>query len=939
MHLASRVMGAVACLSIAVLPACRFHSGENMLFDGAYPVAYIKRSIDQVPERGTNIAEYSAGADLFIRDLSDSSSPEINITGELTRGFGDVRDPTASFDGSRLAFSLRCSSRSAPSCRGEQSWNIWEYEVASGNLRRVIADRDLAREGDDISPVYLPDGQIAFSSNRQAGFKSSPGYDVIDPVSGLKVVNLHVMPADGSRVTQVTYSQSVDLDASIMADGSLLFSRLENNEAGGEVGIYRIFPDGSGLRQVAGPRRGNLAYWRARELESGEVIATVSPLSGTWDAGALHYVSSGVHRSATLQTIPVGDVVSEVGRFGSAFPVIDGGQDMLVTYSRFKRKEGNLTDPTPPAKAAEEPPQFGLYLLSADNRALRPLLLPNDRTSIYQPVALNPRARPPVVQQGPRVSPGLFKNGELMGVIDVLSVYDTDDSQIMGNLALTDAERINAFIPQMSPRSGADPRQTVADIRLLKDPAYRTAVQRAARFVRVVESLPLPEGINQDLIGETDMPPVRLLGYAPVEPDGSVRLKVPANTPLAITVLDQKGRAFAPHLGWFNLVPNELIQCNGCHEPNNVPPINAAPIAGFHPNTSLRNTFGQLVTDPFTGQPAVAQSGETMAQTRTRADVTAYELKPDIEFVDVWTADGVISQVDGNPRVRDSSFSIRQGQLTTPEPVDGWVNYAEHVQPIWDKACTSCHNSNTATNAGLDLRSRPGGVFSRAMSYNELMRGEPYFNAEGFPEFDELNGRRQLRYKPAYVVPGKARASYLVEKIFDEELFATRALPANQTLHANRLSPAEKKLVVEWIDMGAAYWNQVLDSNGNVRPIPVGLDKDVFTGTVWKMLDDRCSECHRPYGHRGAVNESFVASAFVLPGQSADPAEVLFDMDFRMTANMVTDTQSPANSLLLRAPSSTPAHFNSASGSYILPAGGADYTAIFNWIQNAATVP
>ena len=34
-----------------------------------------------------------------------------------------------------------------------------------------------------------------------------------------------------------------------------------------------------------------------------------------------------------------------------------------------------------------------------------------------------------------------------------------------------------------------------------------------------------------------------IIGYVPVQPDGSVRVKVPANVPLAISVLDKAGQA------------------------------------------------------------------------------------------------------------------------------------------------------------------------------------------------------------------------------------------------------------------------------------------------------------------------------------------------------------------------------------------------------------
>ena len=58
-----------------------------------------------------------------------------------------------------------------------------------------------------------------------------------------------------------------------------------------------------------------------------------------------------------------------------------------------------------------------------------------------------------------------------------------------------------------------------------------------------------------------------IVGYVPVQPDGSVRVKVPANVPLAISVLDREGRRITRrHQTWLQLRAGETINCNGCHD-------------------------------------------------------------------------------------------------------------------------------------------------------------------------------------------------------------------------------------------------------------------------------------------------------------------------------------------------------------------------------------
>ncbi len=60
-----------------------------------------------------------------------------------------------------------------------------------------------------------------------------------------------------------------------------------------------------------------------------------------------------------------------------------------------------------------------------------------------------------------------------------------------------------------------------------------------------------------------------ILGYAPIEPDGSVSVRVPANVPFTLSILDKDGRRlpqFGRHTSWLQLRPGEERHCSGCHE-------------------------------------------------------------------------------------------------------------------------------------------------------------------------------------------------------------------------------------------------------------------------------------------------------------------------------------------------------------------------------------
>jgi hypothetical protein len=154
-----------------------------------------------------------------------------------------------------------------------------------------------------------------------------------------------------------------------------------------------------------------------------------------------------------------------------------------------------------------------------------------------------------------------------------------------------------------------------------------------------------------------------LLGYAPIEPDGSVRVKVPANVALAISVLDANGRRIGPrHDNWLQLRAGEELRCNGCHDPG----------SGLsHGRTGLFTAAyaGAATTGvpfPNTNPAFFADFGETMAQVRARiscqTDCAALLPSTSVEFKDVWT-DPVAAG-----RAPDAPFTYSYSDLATKAP-------------------------------------------------------------------------------------------------------------------------------------------------------------------------------------------------------------------------------------------------------------------------------
>ncbi len=121
-----------------------------------------------------------------------------------------------------------------------------------------------------------------------------------------------------------------------------------------------------------------------------------------------------------------------------------------------------------------------------------------------------------------------------------------------------------------------------ADARMA--PHLRTGTVKRVRFI---EGIPQPAPGDATAKGETwPFVPRRLIGEAPVEPDGSFNVEVPADTPLLLQTLDERGLALAT-CGWVWVKPKESRGCIGCHEDPERTPENEYVMALRRPSNRL----------------------------------------------------------------------------------------------------------------------------------------------------------------------------------------------------------------------------------------------------------------------------------------------------------------------------------------------------------------
>ncbi len=848
-----------------------------------FAIAYVKRPMpvnnanEPLQENLQSPLTFNAGGNLYVRDRASPSAPEKNITQNIIGILGDVKDVNVSFEGHKLIFALRFPEIENADDEDQPKWNIWEYNLQTKVLRRIITSDIIAEEGQDLAPHYLPDGRIVFSSTRQRQSgailldEGKPQFPATVERRNDHAILLHVMNDDGSGIHQISFNQSHDLSPTVLANGKLLFNRWDNMGSRNAFNLYSMNPDGTALNILYGSHshntgtdNANVQFTQPRERPDGTIMSILRPTSGTFSGGDIilldinnfadatqQIANSSSHSTngqlpATNKTIITNTRPSLAGRYGAAYPFWDGTDRALVSWTpcrliqnKTEQDPGIIvpcnTDNITVDDIEEAAPLYGVYIYNRETHTQLPITLPEENVFISDVVSAQPRTTPTVILDqiaGANLNASYIEDG--VGVLHIRSVYDFDG-------------RFNAL------NSSGDNAISISN---LADPALVSADERAARFLRIVKAVSIPDNdtldFNNSAFGRSRQQLMReIIGYSTIEPDGSVMVKVPANIPLTISILDKNGRRIgARHQNWIQVRPGETLECSGCHIHNE-----GLPHGRIGAITAL-NTGASTSGLPFpnTETTLIAQISETMAETRIRisceTDCAALEPSVNINYDDVWT--------DATVRTKDTSFAYRYADLTSTAPTTAscqttWasrcrtvINYETHIHPVWsqnrqirdgdenlisDNTCTTCHgptdeNANAQVPAAqLDLTDGPSSDEpDHFNSYRELLFSDNEQEIVNNVLIDRMiqatNGQGDLLFQldgngnPVLDVNGQpipilitVTASAPAMSTAGARSSTFSALFDTNGTHVGRLNEAEKKLISEWLDIGAQYYN------------------------------------------------------------------------------------------------------------------------------------
>jgi hypothetical protein len=813
--------------------------------------------------------EFRPGGRLFLKDRASPGASARDITSGVFASpdflddsgqlLYDVKDLDVSYDGTRLVFAMRAPEIQGADDADQPTWNIWEYDTEVSELRRVIESDTRAENGQDIAPVYLPDGRIVFSSTRQRTSRAllldegKPQYPALDEEREVEAFVLHVMDSAGENVEQITFNQSHDLDATVLNDGRILFSRWDNagQTPDNGVNLYHVNPDGTGLNYLYGRHshdsagdQGQVQYLRPVELEDRSLLVQLRPFESL-RMGALpavidvngfvesnRAVDGGLGEGQT-PLVAGANAFGEpglAGTYGPVSPLFDGSGRFLASWSPCRlvgEAEGVITNCTEGRLGSEQylpaAPVYGLWILDPMADTLLPVEKGIEGQQFDESVLLKARPLPAFI-------PRLVPTGEArslanagLGIVHIRSVYDFD---------------------------GRD--TSPAGIEALADPSRTPPGNRLRRFIRFEKPVSIPPedvyDFDNSAFGRSSAQSMReIVGYAPVEPDGSVRVAVPANVALALSVLDEQGQRIDDrHQNWLQVRPGETLDCQGCHTaeseiPHGRPGAGPVSVNPGAPTTGL--------PFPNTDPALFADMGETMAETLTRINGIRH-LSADIIYQDEWT--------DPENAEKAESFSIAYENLDTPVPVSPacaaeWtsvcritINYEAHIHPLWnlsrqmveadgvtvieDYTCTGCHSETDSSGAArlpaaqLDLGDGPSAEnASHFKAYRELLFGDNEQEIVGGILVDRLvdTGTFERDEEGALILDGEGNPI---------PIFVTIPVPAPMNTlgsrasvrfmgqfrasgsHAGFLSDPELKLIAEWLDLGGQYFNNPFDA-------------------------------------------------------------------------------------------------------------------------------
>lgn len=516
------------------------------------PVAFVSRPPDG--DGPVDFDTFRGGADLVLADaiLSDGARIErlenprsalAGCAGLAGRTDLDVRGPEFSMDGAQLVFAARTGA--------EAGLDLWLLTTQTGECRRLTNDNG-RKQGEvrvhNFDPVFAPNGALVFASTRAGTLTLKR----LLPNADLYRVGPDLSFDAPERMTALT---NAELAPSFIANGQLAFTAEKATPDFYQLGGRRINWDLTDYHPLLGQRRvsddtfgkqlPSIGYAQATEIREDldrNFLVILSEPGAKGAGGALGIFNrsigpfeEGRSEVAFLRALVLADPAA-TGRDGTAgvyrspYPALDG--EILASYA-------------PNVRSPEvDIPRYDLVLVDPVTKTRR-LLLNGDDRSLVEPAIGYKRAARHLFVNVPQLVFGGTRDPKAEGA--VMHVPDLPMLATLLDANLRRGRNVSAFDAAKSLRVYEAEAPTSSAV----DPSKRQGVENVYTSRK-------------------------LLGAAPLEADGSIKVVLPAGKPLILELADGEGKTVFTMREEHQMGRGEVITpgvprgvfdavCGGCH--------------------------------------------------------------------------------------------------------------------------------------------------------------------------------------------------------------------------------------------------------------------------------------------------------------------------------------------------------------------------------------
>ncbi len=418
------------------------------------------------------------------------------------------------------------------------NWHLHEVDSKGKYLRQITPS---GVPYNSFDSCYLPNGKIIYTS-------TAPMQGLPCESGRIRMSNTYLIDPQTKAIRRLTFDQDANWGPTVMEDGKVMFLRWEYSDLPHFFSrtMMTMNPDGSAQKM----HYGSNSFW-PNTMSNAKVIPGAS--------SKFIAVISGHHtdRPGPLCIFDVNE-----GRFEA-----DGALQLIPGYNK------------------KVVPEIKDYLYSGFYpKFLSPIPLgtkPSNGAGKYFLVSCKPT------------------KSSLWGIY-LVDIYDN-----IVKIAEEEGYALNEPIPFVkTKRAPVIPEQVnlksksanVYIANIYEGPGLKNVPKGTVKALRLFTyHFSYYKSGSHEAVGcEASWDVKRILGTVPVNSDGSVSFKVPANIPIAIQPIDQNGAALQIMRSWITPMPGETVACLGCHEdPNMAPATNFRSIASQSAPVNIRPWLGE----------------------------------------------------------------------------------------------------------------------------------------------------------------------------------------------------------------------------------------------------------------------------------------------------------------------------------------------------------